>query len=87
VADTVGAGSEDFGNDGRKPNGGWEEGAKGLRTGGQLSLAEVWGASKAGTKPSQHKDVERARIHADDDALARHTRAHSGHGQGTSPTT
>jgi hypothetical protein len=82
VADTVGAGSEHFGTDGRRPNGGWEEGARGLRTGGQLSLAEVWGASKGGLKPSQEKDVGRAGIHAEDDALARHTREQSGHDQG-----
>ena len=31
--DTVGAGSRDFGRDGRKENGGWEKGAKGLRRG------------------------------------------------------
>lgn len=48
VADTVGAGSEDFCKDGRKENGGWERGAKGLRTGGQKSLADVWSVSKAG---------------------------------------
>ncbi|KAF1979629.1 hypothetical protein BU23DRAFT_636784 [Bimuria novae-zelandiae CBS 107.79] len=47
VADTVGAGSADFGNDGRKANRGWEKGPKGLRTGGQQSLAKVWGKSKA----------------------------------------
>lgn len=46
VADTVGEGSETFGKDGRKANGGWEKGAKGLRTGGQRSLADIWGASK-----------------------------------------
>jgi hypothetical protein len=46
VADTVGAGSEGSGKDGRKENGSWEKGASGLRTGGQRSLAEVWGASK-----------------------------------------
>ena len=33
VADTVGAGSEGFGEDGRLENGGWERGAKGLRGG------------------------------------------------------
>lgn len=56
VADTVGAGSEDFGKDGRKENGSWEVGAKGLRTGGQKSLAEVWAVSKAGRKqiPEKH---------------------------------
>jgi hypothetical protein len=58
VADTVGAGSEDFGKDGRKANGGWKKGAKGLRTGGQKSLAEVWGASKAGKMSSQDKATE-----------------------------
>lgn len=31
VFDTVGAGSKDFGKDGRKENGGWEKGAPGLR--------------------------------------------------------
>lgn len=50
VADTVGAGSKDFGKDGRKENGGWEKGAKGLRTGGQKNLADVWSVSKAGKK-------------------------------------
>lgn len=40
VSDSVGAGSLDFGTDGRTENGGWEKGAKGLRTGGQLSLWE-----------------------------------------------
>lgn len=58
VADTVGVGSEDFGTDGRLANGGWEKGARGLRTGGQKSLAEVWGKSKAMTvvaRSSQEK--------------------------------
>ena len=51
LADTVGAGSDEFGTDGRKPNGGWEKGAKGLRPGGQKSLAEAWGKSKAAVTP------------------------------------
>ncbi|KAF1945638.1 hypothetical protein EJ02DRAFT_338290 [Clathrospora elynae] len=59
VEDTVGAGSGGFSKDGRKANGGWETGAKGLRAEGQKSLAEVWGASKTGKKPSQGKDTER----------------------------
>jgi hypothetical protein len=46
VADTVGAGSEGFGKDGRKKNGGWEKGASGVRIDGQRSLAEVWEVSK-----------------------------------------
>jgi hypothetical protein len=65
VADTVGAGSEHFGKDGRKENGGWEKGAKGLRTGGQKSLAEVWGASKAGKK-SQEKELDHDGIKSED---------------------
>jgi hypothetical protein len=64
VADTVGAGSEDFGKDGRKHNGSWHKGAKGLRTGGQKSLAEVWAASKAGRKPPQEKDASQTRTSA-----------------------
>ncbi|KAF2853789.1 hypothetical protein T440DRAFT_487093 [Plenodomus tracheiphilus IPT5] len=58
VADTVGAGSIDFGEDGRKDNGAWEHGAKGLRPGRQKSLAEVWGASKAGNQLSPDKSIE-----------------------------
>ncbi|KAF2993135.1 hypothetical protein E8E13_000726 [Curvularia kusanoi] len=50
LADTVGAGSPDFGKEGRKENGDWERGAKGLRTGGQTSLIDVWRATKAGKK-------------------------------------
>jgi BRCT domain, a BRCA1 C-terminus domain len=41
VGDTVGPGSEGFGNDGRKANGAWVKGAKGLRTDGQLSIWEA----------------------------------------------
>lgn len=60
VADTVGAGSEDFGKDGRLANGGWERGAKGLRTGGQKSLAEVWGKSKASMTARRSSQEEKS---------------------------
>ena len=53
ISDAVGAGSLDFGVDGRTENGGWEKGAKGLRTGGQKSIFE----SMQGIKVE--KDVER----------------------------
>lgn len=67
VADTVGAGSVDFGKDGRKENGGWEKGAKGLRTGGQKSLADVWSVSKAGKKtPPEEKSLQAVHGSADD---------------------
>jgi hypothetical protein len=42
VADTVGAGSENFGKDGRTATGGWVKGAKGLRGDGQQSILECW---------------------------------------------
>ncbi|KAF1931864.1 uncharacterized protein M421DRAFT_2482 [Didymella exigua CBS 183.55] len=59
VADTVGAGSEDFGKGGRKENGGWEKGANGLRTSSQKNLADVWSVSKAGKKtPSEEKPLQ-----------------------------
>jgi hypothetical protein len=51
VSDNVGAGSLEFGRDGRTESGGWVDGAKGLRTGGQTSLWESMGLEK--------KDVER----------------------------
>jgi hypothetical protein len=61
VSDTVGAGSLDFGRDGRTESGGWSDGAKGLRTGGQTSL---WESMKV------EKDVERPakKIKVEDDA-------------------
>jgi hypothetical protein len=42
VSDSVGAGSETFGKDGRKANRGWEKGASGLRVNGQLSIMEAF---------------------------------------------
>jgi hypothetical protein len=84
VADTVGAGSEHFGQDGWKPNGGWEEGARGLRTGGQQSLAELWSVSKAGKKLAREKHSEGAGLDAGEEAVPRHTREHSGQDQGLS---
>ena len=69
VADTVGAGSEEFGTDGRKVNGGWEKGARGLRTGGQKSLVEVWSASKASStaKKSSQEEVDSKHVVPDED--------------------
>ncbi|KAK7516043.1 uncharacterized protein IWZ02DRAFT_458264 [Phyllosticta citriasiana] len=46
VADTVGAGSEGFGKDGRRQDGGWERGASGLREKGQLAIWEVGSETK-----------------------------------------
>jgi hypothetical protein len=84
VADTVGAGSEHFGQDGTKPNGGWEEGARGLRTGGRQSLTELWSATKAGKKPAREKHHEQPGLETEEEAVARHTRERSGQDEGLS---
>ncbi|TKA80720.1 hypothetical protein B0A49_01123 [Cryomyces minteri] len=54
LCDTVGAGSESFGKDGRKENGGWGKGASGLREAGQRSILEGFGASKPGVKSTDN---------------------------------
>lgn len=48
--DSVGAGSKDFGLDGRLENGGWARGAKGLRKGGQQSIQESFEGAGAAIK-------------------------------------
>ncbi|KAK8183262.1 uncharacterized protein BKA78DRAFT_237941, partial [Phyllosticta capitalensis] len=75
VADTVGAGSENFGKDGRRKDGGWERGASGLRERGQLAIWEVGRESKrrrisgSETKKSEVRDTghDSKGHHADDD--------------------
>ncbi|KZM26765.1 uncharacterized protein EKO05_0000131 [Ascochyta rabiei] len=71
IADAVGAGSEDFGKDGRKANGCWEKGAQGLRTDGQQSLADIWSSSKAGKKSVSEKKIllAESRLDLDQDTL------------------
>ncbi|KAI8938936.1 hypothetical protein NX059_004789 [Plenodomus lindquistii] len=80
VADAIGAGSTHFGNDGRKENGAWDDGARGLRTGGQKSLAEVWGASEATTTTPSEEDTkslhtDEHRHHGHDSTLDLHKNA------------
>jgi len=55
VADTVGAGSQDFGKDGRLENGGWMKGAKGLRGGGQMDVVASLGAKTVKPRQSSWK--------------------------------
>ncbi|KAG9585242.1 hypothetical protein KCU77_g11366, partial [Aureobasidium melanogenum] len=50
LADTVGAGSEDFGKDGRLDNGSWAKGAPGLRSGSHMSVVEAFRIRKVGVK-------------------------------------
>lgn len=59
VADTVGAGSPDFGIDGRKESGDWDKGAKGLRNGGQRSLVDIWRTTKASQRAVVDKKSSR----------------------------
>ncbi|KAL1310818.1 hypothetical protein AAFC00_001055 [Neodothiora populina] len=60
IADTVGAGSEGFGSDGRTENGGWVRGASGLRGRGQMSLIEAFGVKKGGIAREVRKENDRA---------------------------
>ncbi|KAK5942084.1 hypothetical protein PMZ80_006037 [Knufia obscura] len=46
LSDLVGAGSENFGKDGRKENGDWELGAPGLRSDGWQDIRGILGGSK-----------------------------------------
>ncbi|QIW98923.1 hypothetical protein AMS68_004441 [Peltaster fructicola] len=58
VSDTVGAGSEDFGKDGRLENGGWARGASGLRTGGQQSIWDSMKVNKNVERPAKKAKLE-----------------------------
>jgi hypothetical protein len=58
VSDTVGAGSLEFGCDGRTESGGWIDGAKGLRTGGQTSLWESMQVEKDVEQPPPAKKIK-----------------------------
>jgi hypothetical protein len=61
VSDTVGAGSLNFGQDGRTESGGWVDGAKGLRTGGQTSLWESMKLEKDVDRPVEKIKTERVK--------------------------
>lgn len=60
VSDTVGAGSLDFGRDGRTQNGGWARGAPGLRPAGQLSIVGSLVVDKYGERPAKRARVDEA---------------------------
>lgn len=63
VSDSVGAGSRDFGRDGRTENGGFVPGAQGLRTHGQRSLWEsIGGEGRAGKRVKLHAEEEATRV-------------------------
>ncbi|KIX94296.1 uncharacterized protein Z520_10006 [Fonsecaea multimorphosa CBS 102226] len=53
LADLVGAGSENFGQDGRKANGDWREGTQGLREKGRQDIRDLMSGTKK--RPSSGK--------------------------------
>ena len=60
VSDTVGAGSLDFGQDGRTENGGWVRGARGLRTDGQKSIPDMCSHRKELERPAKRRKTDEA---------------------------
>ncbi|KAG9670164.1 hypothetical protein KCV03_g10334, partial [Aureobasidium melanogenum] len=58
LADTVGAGSEGFGKDGRLENGSWAKGAPGLRGRGQISVVEAFRVKKLGVEDTAHEKAK-----------------------------
>lgn len=60
--DTVGAGSEGFGKDGRKENGAWEKGGKGLRSSAQLGFIESLGRSRSSGSGEEDDNIQTRRI-------------------------
>lgn len=56
-ADLVGAGSENFGKDGRKTNGGWEKGALGQRERGCQDIRESFGTAKKRSSDATNEDA------------------------------
>ncbi|KAG9525829.1 hypothetical protein KCV07_g1061, partial [Aureobasidium melanogenum] len=65
LADTVGAGSENFGKDGRLENGDWARGASGLREKGQISVVEAFRVKKVGVKDTAI-EKEKAKLVVDE---------------------
>lgn len=59
VFDTVGAGSLDFGKDGRKENGGWEDGAGGLRERGWRDVGAMIAEGSQAEKDKQRVEKRR----------------------------
>ena len=73
VADSVGAGSEQFGKDGRTATGGWERGAPGLRKDGQKSILECWAGKGKGERHAEidvsYAEASKARDTIDPDSI------------------
>ncbi|KAL8749808.1 MAG: hypothetical protein Q9184_006657 [Pyrenodesmia sp. 2 TL-2023] len=66
--DSVGAGSESFGKDGRKDNGGWERGAVGLREKGWQDVGTLLAGGKGEEEDGAERDVKRRRASRGDES-------------------
>ena len=74
VYDSVGAGSRDFGRDGRKDNGRWENGARGLREKGAGDLRRwIGGVKKIKRKTEKEQQDERGEW-GEEEAICKVTR-------------
>jgi len=75
VSDLVGAGSEGFGKDGRKENGGWEAGAPGLREKGWQDIRGILGSSRKQPSGSMESDVVEKKRRVNSEPAATRTMA------------
>lgn len=64
LSDLVGAGSENFGKDGRKENGGWEKGAPGLREKGWQDIRSMM-RTKRKTTDDVEPSVKKRRVQSE----------------------
>ncbi len=71
ISDSVGAGSENFGRDGRKATGSWMAGAAGLREMGQKSIQEAMRAGITKKVDGRDKCVESKMVKAKVEAVER----------------
>ena len=67
VFDSVGAGSQNFGKDGRKENGGWEEGAPGLREKGWQDVRCLLAGKEEAFTKREEAEIGPKRKRAEDD--------------------
>ncbi len=68
IYDSVGAGSADFGRDGKKENGGWEKGAPGLREKGWQDVRGLLAGKQGSNKErGEESEIGATRERAEDD--------------------
>ncbi len=70
IADTVGAGSLEFGKDGRKESGGWEKGAPGLREKGWRDVGAMMMEGSRAERATQAAEKQKRALEHPETALA-----------------